>query len=1449
MGEPRSRAAGGRVSPPRVRAGRPFVTLPRMKRTRAVLRAPARLYQRVTAPFILTVGYAGMALFLLYFLLNSGFAWRAFDDTVNPLFDGEIRWRRLTIDPLTLELGVLGAALIDGERKVVITADEVRVDVSLADLARGRIWADAVTIDDAVVRLTGRDLPDEYGLPELSMNIARMFESPDPGPRTGEVGEGLHLYFRGVDINNVQFSLDLPSVLVLGADLEVDEAYFELTPEGEMFMGAAGGRASAAEVRIPLRDDDRPPGTYGFDPATPEPMASEVPLAESLQYTASEIVFSRYSWSGERFSVGALDGRVRGGTVSVRGFEMDLEPPLPTMALQAEVEVADVAPHVRQYGLDFLSGPAAATTRLRGPADLLSGTVDAEGPSLQVGPLGVGPWTLAARLDEEAVAWDRLEAEVLGGRLRAAGLYDGLRSRLRTTAEVEGVDPGALPFDLPRDARRLIAGQLRADVDLRLRDIGSERPTVTAHATGRLRRREVAAIPLDALVRFDGAARQIGDRVDVHRLVVRAGVDRAEVAGRLDTAARTMDLDASVALGEVQPVMAAFEVPLSGRVEARGRVGGTFDAPRIEAQAVGTGVRYADWPGGDVSGGAVWSPSGVELRRVEASTDAGDVAANGTIELGGRRSPGPRLDLDVEARSVRIGALPLPWDVDGVATGTAKLSGPIARLGVDGRVTVEGPRWRTLEMDAVEVDAAWNGAAAEVRSLSVRRDGRSLLDASGRVDVEGGAYDGRVDLDRAPFTLLNHIVEAPPPIRGLVSAQLQGAGTFEDPRGRGRITLEGAEYDIYTLGDGRLDVRAEGQSVNLQGQVFGGLTVDAALPATRNGPPAAVRVEFTGLRLEERLPQMADLPLETALSGRVAARMDLFDLDPATMEIEAVLNETLAVWEGTELRNDGDVRLAWRHEVLTVESFEFGVGGQPLSITGTVGGRGDLDLRMAGDQVDLAVVQPFVSPVFTSFTGLAPELEVLVTGWYDDPLIEGRLQLDSLYATPRETTVGREIELRQPVTLRFERPIGPQMDTGVFVVNLEPADPRQDAAVLDLRRDEGRVVLDEVLVLFRRLRPSLIRVGGSLEDIDVRIPDTLRGSFSIRDFSFAIDALDRPRLTRMELEGDVQVLELEYTADVLGSEELSQGIGERFSGVARTRSVGLFERVPLLKRLWVDLTVRGESDNYVRNEITIFALDLEIQPRLSRVRGFIYPRAMPENPDDRLQIEGTVTVSDDSTVEYAGRKFQVVEGEVQFGPDPFMTATVRAQRDFEIPLDDGDPLGGTGSFSDTGSDYRLEEVTLTFGFRMQTRDSELEWRPRPRFESSSGASDIDVATLVLTGRYPSQLSGAAGAQPALELLLAQVLANLERPIEETLELELNISAQSTGALEVDVNKQIFRRLRLTSRAEVGGEEVGNRLTLSAEYRLNNTLYGVLTNEQANQIQSTTGLLRLRLSLD
>ncbi len=1463
-----------------------------MDTTRIVLRATARLYQRISAQLILLAAFVGLVWFLVYFTLNSSYAVRLFDGIVNTQFRGRIAWTRITWGPLPWQIEILEPTLVGAHDRPIITADTLEVgQIRLLDLVGGRIAAGDIRIVRPVVRLTGRLHPealDDLGRPKVQLDLPQLFWPPGPLYDEGQPGGPPPLDFEDIRIEQATFVLDMPFVSIVAEDISIFEGRFDMRPGPDgpvMGIGAGEARIGRGAVRVlrPDIEEEIPP--------------IEAPRDAVFAFPVEGLRLRHFRWHGERFSVARLAAGHRGDRLIVDNYRMRLDTPgIPWIGARVELAARDVARHLDQFGVSGVSGPAMLTVEGQGEIDAFDGRVTAAGEGLTIGPLSLERYVLALHKDpDDRVAVSDLEVEAFGGRLSLEGGVALPTGRAWAEIWPAGIDPTRLPVALDARLKRLLAGGISGPIFAHVVDLYDADRTITASADLRFERRGRPMFGLGARTKLRLDARLEGTALTLSKLDVDSGSTRLDARGGLDLDDLGAALRGRLQVGELKPALAELGLDLNGAVDVDWRLSGALDDPLVKAGVRGRNIRFAPIPPVDLRGRAEYRGGWLALDDVvidprdRADPDA-RLGVRGRIGVNRPRTP---LDLRIDARRIDLGPLPLgpvAGQVGGRIDLTARVEGTAARPQGSVRARVVDPRWTTLTLRKLDLSGAYDGRTIDIERLALFDAAREpLLSASGRFTPETGAYAGEVSLEQVPLALVERV--APPeeprpagepyPLQGRLSARLNGEGTLEAPALDGTLTLDGVAYDIYDdLGKGTLQVGAADSSLTVKGRLFERFDIDVDLPTVDDGRALVAAVGFTDLALEELLPQLEDQPLQTQLSGRVEARLDPFA--GALEKVEARLDRLEARYT---LDDDPFVVSAPFPVELSFDGRTTDIGALTLSVTrgdddARLGGGADVESRAevevtgrmvleeAGESLrpmldlqatvgaDLRLVQPLAASVFTGMDGRA-EARLTLSGPASDIRPAGTLTIEDANLVPRSSVIGGLLEFDRA---RFviapmgpgASPVGicdgavypegrkPPRAYGMFTLELPP-----DASALTVLRDESPVVLDDLTVSFRRFVPDHIAVRVAARDLALNVPRTLRGTFNLDGVEVELcqQVADvGPSVPRLIVgPGEVKVVRGEYVADITSVSEINRGLTDNLRGASATRSVSVFERIPLLQQLFFDgLEAYSDGDFYVRNQITVLTLDLELGFRLTNIYGLLTERSGPE----QLRIDGAMSILADSQLTYARRPFEVTRGDVVFGNASIIDADVEATHTFRLRNDES---GTSTTFDTGGGDVRLEEVTLRARYRLP------DWQSKatldPEMSSNSGLSSYEIAVLVLTGSLPDTLGGVASAQPATELLLGPLLGLIERPLEDTLDLDLSLTPASTGTLFIDADKLLSRRLRLYSRTLVGDEDGSIPQTFGLEYRINNAATAELTNENAGNLNSTSGRLRLRFELD
>ncbi|MEE2789880.1 MAG: translocation/assembly module TamB domain-containing protein [Myxococcota bacterium] len=1430
------------------------------------IRAKARLHQRLVAYIILLGAGLGLLYFLLYFALNSSLSSTVFQTLANDQFRGSIQWKRIAWGPAPGHIRILEPVLKDQYGRTIITARSVIVsDFRLLSLLGGVIAADGIEIDAPIVRIVGQVKEKKYG-PHVEQttvyNIEEMFKPPHEPVSDGIESAPIGLEFSRVNVHNCTFILDLPDQAITAHRIQISDAQFSMKVEhhGErMTIGAKAVSVSRGEVLV-----NRQPGS---------PRARLNEEDGVLRFPVTALKLRQFSWMNDQVQVARLNVKLRGDQLTVKRFELHLDKPEIELGALLRFSTHDIARQLKPLGVELVQGPIDLELEGFGEIEAFNGRLQLVSPQIQIAGMTFNALSVdATKNDGGVITVQDLEVHYGEGRITGEGRYTLDREHGWADLWVEEFDWTTLPVEAPMQIQHAIAGKVRGHLHLRILDALQDKPRANFALDANLERAYPQRFGLGEHVDVTVTAEVEDDEITVNRFLLDGGGDRITIRGFYDLFTSETDITGAVSISGLSAVTKEFGTRITGGLNAKWRLDGPIENPRISSTVSGTGLGYDNLPKFDATGGVTVRDGILELDGLTLKSDAGEIGARGTVNL---RDKAQAIDIRLDARKFDLSVL--PFDLAGI-TGRlaldAQVGGTVETPQVEGQLRLMNPCWQPknkpepLCFRRLETRGAWSGDTFSIERLVLRDRRHALVDLRGTGRVSTKEFKGHLTIDEAPIALINQIISTPLPVRGLVSIDVETAGTLLAPRGEGTVTIRNAGYDRYELGHANLTVRGDTKTMRIRGDILDGMGLNVFIPTEGDNPVAEAMVRFERVRLEKWLPEVAAMPVKTALSGQVLGTFDLStgaiqnievklrDLQTA-YRLDEAIEYVAAARETVEINFDGRViKISQLDLGLTLTDGPTVTGRNPsfLRLAGDVTTQGALDLTYRGT-VDFALLHPFLTTTFSEYEG-ALELDGRLTGYGADVRPFANIKLIEANLVPRSSVLGSQVNLIEPVTFQLQPTIGPptfaaddkKPVTGIMDLRLKPSLTNEKKNLGRFMRDENEVDLTEFHIHFEAFVPLAYRVSLAADDMLLSIPRTLRATIDAPRLVFELwehELEDMPPERRMRLSGDIRILRGEYTKDITGLQQINQNLRNSFSARAETRTVSLFERIPALKRLMLDLSLIGDGGFFVRNQIAVLNTNLEMRIDLDTVKGFIFP--MPyDTEDEQLKISGNVLLLPDSTLTYARREFEVANGRIQFGGLNFVEADVKATRTFTLRTGTANSAASS-SFDSGAGGVRLEEVVLSAKLTLPTLASE------PQFDfqltSNSGATPLDVAMLVLTGSYPEDLSGAATAQPATEVLLAPLLSLVERPLEDTLKVDLALTPDSQGALVIDANKVLSRRLRLYSRVLVGDDNESRPQQIGLEYQINNVTFGELSSEKTSSLVTTTGRLRLKLNLN
>ncbi len=464
---------------------------------------------------------------------------------------------------------------------------------------------------------------------------------------------------------------------------------------------------------------------------------------------------------------------------------------------------------------------------------------------LQTKALPRGRWALAMHGDGKAIAITGLAGRWLGGRITGQGRLEleGRRG-FRITAQTHGLNPGA------------IAKNLHGRLGFNLNAGGELEPL---HARARVTELagQLNGHPLSGEADLDWTK----NLVQIRKLSLSAGPNHFAAKGRWGKA---LDLDWRIRA----PRLAALGEDFGGQLDARGRLSGSPDKPRVRAQIQGDKLRWRD-----VSIAAARAKLNVNLGAEAASTLAVHLheVARGSLAFD---TVALTLSGPAAAQHFELAMKGNPGSF--TLAGTGRLDNKVWRgkLAAGSLHPAKAPTF-TLQEPATLVLGAQKVQLGRSCWRAPRNAQFCLAAASG-----SGSWQATLDLDRLPLALADPYLTQEAKLHGALNGKLKASG------GNGKLALA-LKLRANAAGISRL-IDGERQNVTfahaaLTAQVNeatatarlelepasgGSLEADVKIPWRAHAEPAG------RIHLVAHIPDLAGFgALSNAISG-VAGRLD-----------------------------------------------------------------------------------------------------------------------------------------------------------------------------------------------------------------------------------------------------------------------------------------------------------------------------------------------------------------------------------------------------------------------------------------------------------------------------------------------------------------------------------------------------------------------------------------------
>jgi len=453
---------------------------------------------------------------------------------------------------------------------------------------------------------------------------------------------------------------------------------------------------------------------------------------------------------------------------------------------------------------------------------------------------------------------------------------------------------------------------------------------------------------------------------------------------------------------------------IKGAVEFTGIVTGTARNPHIDGQVAGTNVEYEG-----TALPSVQAHMAVDSRSVALSNGKAAIAEKARLAFSGRAglvnwSLDEKAPLTVHANAVNVPASLIEklahaaYPIEGLLNGEVSLNGSMQQPTGSGHLTLEQARVWGEPLSALTAD--FKTRDREIEFSGKAHAAAGVLTAQGKYDAASRRYEIKANTDGLKIEQVDILKAKEPEARGILVADLSGAGTLDDPQLTAklriaRLPLSEAEVTDLNVeaklqhkhGEFTVHSVVQGNPMDLKGtiELTAGYPVKASLdtgkmpigPLLSRFAPKTSAADLSG---EVEVHANLDGPLETP--AKMKARVEL-----PTLNMRA---------QSFEIANQQRVVIVYQDGMLRVENGQFIGTGSDLNLSGDVSlqGAGEMNLTAKG-VLDLKGLEPWTGG------GKAAghvNFEARARGTKDKPDLQGRAQIVNAAYTADDLPMGVE---------------------------------------------------------------------------------------------------------------------------------------------------------------------------------------------------------------------------------------------------------------------------------------------------------------------------------------------------------------------------------------------------------------------------------------------------------
>jgi translocation and assembly module TamB len=676
-----------------------------------------------------------------------------------------------------------------------------------------------------------------------------------------------------------------------------------------------------------------------------------------------------------------------------------------------------------------------------------------------------------------------------------------------------------------------------------------------------------------------------------------------ESALRISGTARLLDSDTlqplenpafDIAVEEGTVYLADFRKDLQGTLRLQGGARGDLKGPAARVMLQGEDLAAQGHSIGDLKAELRFADGRLHLTPFTLTNGGSTLNLAGTAQLLNPKTLSPLKDPEFDLQ-VTEGALYLQDFIQGM-TGRLALKGDLGGSfdHPRGTIALTGDQLDlgVQKLDGVQLESRLDGEKVHMEPFLIAMAPGENIRTDGWVSLQK-RYDLRTHTDGVSLNRIGPL-EDQDFGNGKIAFHLAGAGSFEEPRLDGEITLFGVRINEETLEELKLEMEIQDQVARITGNLNFDLNAEYHLESRD--------FSLTAWFKETDLSPYFRLAGRDEMAGTITGKLEATGNADAPEKIRAStdLPRLSISMGGTELIRTRDFQASFEEGRITLpENRLVLLEDGYLDLQGSGNLDGGLSLAAQGN-IPVRVAEAFAPGLagFAGNVGLSARLE----GSLENPDLKADILL-------------QQIGLTVPELMQKLHDLNGRIEITQEAVRLDG---------IEGKLDDGRFRLTGNIEL-KDFQPGRAQVEFSARTLPVQIPDTLN---LLLNTDLALEgAPDQSRLS-----GEVVLLDGLYYKDV--KLNLLQKIGDIGQRTRQTSAPRQTEPIdaPYLKNMALDIAVQYRNPLMVDNNMAL----LSLKPALRIQGGLNQPRV-----SGRAEIE-------EGTISYQNTEFDVKKGVVDF---------------------------------------------------------------------------------------------------------------------------------------------------------------------------------------------------------